>query len=52
MNEKEITIDQHLGNIAYALNHGSLTISNANRSAIITSFNHIVSLLIPKEETN
>lgn len=45
-----ITIEQHLNNVAWALNHGSLTISNAERNAIYGSFNHLKSLLIKEDK--
>jgi hypothetical protein len=45
----ELTLDQHLNNILFALQHGSLTISNAERNAIYSSYNHVHSLLIKKE---
>jgi hypothetical protein len=45
-----LTIEQHLNNILFALQHGSLTISNAERNAVYSSYNHIHSLLTKKEE--
>ena len=48
---KELTIEQHLNNIAFALDHDSLTVSNRDKKIVVESFNHIKGLLIKKEET-
>jgi hypothetical protein len=37
----ELTNEQLLNNIAWALNHGSLTISNEQRNVVYNSFNII-----------
>ncbi len=47
---KEATIEQHLGNVAWGINNLKGTITIDQRDAIVSSYNHIHSLLVKKEK--
>jgi hypothetical protein len=49
LSEKELTTEQHLNNIAWVINHDSLTVSNLERKGLFQSLSHINELLLKKE---
>jgi len=43
--EQGLTTEQHLGNLAFVIEHDTLTISGQQRKAVIASYLHIKELL-------
>lgn len=44
-----MTTEQHLNNIAFAIEHDTLTVSNRDKKIVVESFNHIKDLLIKED---
>lgn len=45
-----LTDEQHFQNIAFAINHGSLTISNADKANVVGSFNFLYQKYVKEPE--